>query len=74
MNPVSQIMIMTDNLFSGNEAIYGLTANKGVDEVNIGGTQSILTTIDLQESNQSHAVNSKLYDTIFIQADFKTLL
>ena len=74
MNPVSQIMIMTDNLFSGNEATYGLTANKGVDEVNIGGTQSILTTIDLQDSNQSHAINSKLYDTIFIQADFKTLL
>lgn len=72
MDPLDSVMQMTGNMLGeGNSGTYGLIAT-GL-QAEDPKLQCDLPIISLNQGQQS-LINTKIYDTLFIQAEFKTLL
>ena len=73
MTPLSSVLKMSGDVCdTGNSNVYGLQAN-GPDGKNPVRTGTLLWTADITEDTAA-MLSSQIYDVIYIQADFKTLL
>lgn len=75
MDPLGAVMKMTDNLFQSkdNNNTYGLSASGYDDNMNATQTFSTLPSISFN-SAENEIIDTSIYDTLYIQADFKTLM
>lgn len=73
MTPLSSVLQMSGNLCDNNSGTYGLKASGPGADGKPTKTGLLLWSADVTNDNAA-MLNSKIYDVIYVQADFKTIL